>query len=102
MQRNEVKMGNVNLEELGIPSEIVKRYAKDDIDYCTYRSNKYSRWQKALANSDGSVLDFFICDIFYNKTKSQYLYNLRRWDDKESQWSWLYLIDESGIVGTID
>ena len=66
MQRNEVKMGNVNLEELGIPSEIVKRYAKDDIDYCTYRSNKYSRWQKALANSDGSVLDFFICDIFYN------------------------------------
>lgn len=95
-------MSNVNLYEMGIPAALADKYAKDDITYCTYRSNRYSRWQKALANWSGKPVDFFICDIFYNNTKAKYMYNLRRWNVEESKWNWLYLIDESQILGTVN
>lgn len=94
-------MSNVNLYEMGIPAALADKYAKDDITYCTYRSNRYSRWQKVLATFEGKKLDFFICDILLDNTLKKYLYNLRRWNTQKSAWEWLYLVDEKQIIEII-
>lgn len=95
-------MGDVNLQQMNIPAESLNGIDADALMYCSYKSDKYSRWQRALAEKDGIVQDFYICDIFFNTANKSYLYNLRRWNENNKAWDWLYLINDKVILGTVN